>query len=77
MIKVLFFAFLKEAAGRESMEVEMSGETLADLKKKLSQEYRIENLETVMAAVNEEFAPDDTVLEEGDTVAFIPPVSGG
>ena len=30
-----------------------------------------------MIAVNEEFSPTDTVLQEGDVVALIPPVSGG
>lgn len=30
-----------------------------------------------MAAVNEEFAGDEDVLNDGDVVAFIPPVSGG
>jgi molybdopterin synthase sulfur carrier subunit len=34
-------------------------------------------MDTVMTAVNEEFAPDDTVIEDGDEIAFIPPVSGG
>ncbi len=29
------------------------------------------------AAVNEEYAPSDTRLDEGDEVAFIPPMSGG
>ena len=30
-----------------------------------------------MTAVNEEYMPAETRLEEGDEVAFIPPVSGG
>ena len=30
-----------------------------------------------VVAVNEEYAPEDRVLEEGDVVAFIPPVAGG
>jgi len=30
-----------------------------------------------MIAVNEEYASSDQVLKEGDTVAIIPPVSGG
>ncbi len=28
-------------------------------------------------AVNEEYAPKDRLLREGDVVAFIPPVAGG
>ena len=30
-----------------------------------------------MTAVNEEFAQDDEVIQAGDEIAFIPPVSGG
>jgi len=30
-----------------------------------------------MAAVNEVYASPDTVLLEGDAVAFLPPVAGG
>ncbi|MEM5590905.1 MoaD/ThiS family protein [Niallia circulans] len=30
-----------------------------------------------MVAVNEEFAMDEDIVEENDTIAFIPPVSGG
>ncbi|MGD2121915.1 MAG: MoaD/ThiS family protein [Gemmatimonadota bacterium] len=30
-----------------------------------------------VAAVNEEYAPEDRLLEDGDVVAFIPPVAGG
>jgi molybdopterin synthase sulfur carrier subunit len=30
-----------------------------------------------MAAINEEFAPNEEVIQEGDVIAFIPPVSGG
>jgi molybdopterin synthase sulfur carrier subunit len=34
-------------------------------------------MEGVRVAVNEEFCGNDTVLSDGDVVAFIPPVSGG
>ena len=32
---------------------------------------------SLAASVNRTYAPFDTVLSEGDEVAFIPPVSGG
>ncbi|KAA9014475.1 molybdopterin converting factor subunit 1 [Niallia endozanthoxylica] len=77
MNKVLFFAHLRDEAGQESVEVEAAGKSIAELKQELASAYGIQKLDAVMAAVNEEFADDDDIIKEGDTVAFIPPVSGG
>lgn len=77
MNKVLFFAHLRDEVGQENVEVEAAGKTIAELKQELAGTYGIQKLDAVMAAVNEEFAGDDEVIKEGDTIAFIPPVSGG
>ncbi|MDM5210092.1 molybdopterin converting factor subunit 1 [Peribacillus sp. RS7] len=77
MINVLLFAQLKDALGKETLSIEGNGMSVAQLKGKMRVEFQLEGLESVMTAVNEEFADDDTVLSDGDTVAFIPPVSGG
>lgn len=76
MNKVMFFAHLRDAAGEESVSLDLNGKTVAEAKVILSERYGV-NLDTVMAAVNEEFAGDEDVLSDGDVVAFIPPVSGG
>lgn len=76
MNKVLFFAHLRDAVGEDSVSLDLAGKTVAEVKAVLSETYGI-NLDTVMTAVNEEFAGDDDVLGDGDVVAFIPPVSGG
>ncbi len=77
MIKVLFFAHLREEAGTSSVDWNGVGNTLLFSKEKLADEYGLSNLENAMMAVNEEFESDDYVLKAGDTLAFIPPVSGG
>lgn len=76
MNKVMFFAHLRDAAGEESVSLDLTGKTVAEAKVILSERYGV-NLDTVMAAVNEEFAGDEDALSDGDVVAFIPPVSGG
>lgn len=76
MNKIMFFAHLRDRVGEESVTKDASGKTIAELKQLLSEEYGLK-LDTVMAAVNEEFSSDDEVIQDGDTVAFIPPVSGG
>lgn len=77
MNKVLFFAHLRDAVGEEVLRLEAAGKTVAQLKAELSASYDLPKLETVMTAINEEFAQDDEVIQEGDEIAFIPPVSGG
>ncbi|SFL85405.1 molybdopterin converting factor subunit 1 [Salibacterium qingdaonense] len=77
MINILFFARLQEEAGRESLHVEKAGYTIRELKEWLDEEYRLTGLNRTMTARNEEFTNDDAVIADGDTIAFIPPVSGG
>ena len=77
MINVLLFAQLKDELGKETLSIEGNGMSVAQLKEKMKMEFQLGVLETVMTAVNEEFADDETILSDGDTVAFIPPVSGG
>ncbi|MGX6445463.1 molybdopterin converting factor subunit 1 [Neobacillus sp. K501] len=77
MNKVLFFAHLRDAVGEDFLRLDAGGKTVAELKAELSSKYDLPKMDTVMTAVNEEFAQDDEVIHEGDEVAFIPPVSGG
>ncbi len=77
MVHVLFFAELQEALGKEKITVQAAGLTIQELKEKYLQEYNLPNIDQAMVAVNEEYAPESVQLQEGDTVAFIPPVSGG
>jgi len=78
--RVLFFGKLKEIAGAAEQSVELrSGATIADLFERFAHNtpalapYR----SSVVASRNQEFAPWSTVLEHGDEIAFLPPVSGG
>ena len=77
MINVLLFAHLRETIGKDAIQIEQAEMTVADIKAWLMERYPTLALETVMSAVNEEFAMDHTVVKSGDHVAFIPPISGG
>lgn len=77
MNKILFFAHLRDEAGVESATMNAAGKTVAELKAMVAKEYNIQKLETAMTAINEEFAANDDRINEGDIIAFIPPVSGG
>jgi molybdopterin synthase sulfur carrier subunit len=77
MNKVLFFAHLRDQVGAEEVQLQAAGKTVAALKAEVTQNYKLAKMDTVMTAINEEFAQDDEIINEGDTIAFIPPVSGG
>ncbi|GAB3060068.1 molybdopterin converting factor subunit 1 [Virgibacillus ainsalahensis] len=77
MITVLLFAQLQEEAGRDRIELELGQTTIKELKEKLQSSFHFTQLDKTMAAINEEYALNDDPVKTGDTVAFIPPVSGG
>ncbi|WP_373894869.1 molybdopterin converting factor subunit 1 [Virgibacillus natechei] len=77
MITILLFAQLQEDIGQNQLELEMNQTTVTDLKASLKEKYNLTQLNSVMTAINEEYALNDDMIQPGDTVAFIPPVSGG
>src|ERR1700737_343754 len=79
-VRTRLFARLRELAGTDAENVEVrAGSTVADVYDALRKAHPglDVNRESVRAAVNQEFADWDTVVADGDEVAFIPPVSGG
>jgi len=77
VITVLFFAGIREEVGMDQLQVEKQDITVSQLKEYLQTEYQLSSLQQVMVAVNESFVTEDETLKDRDTVAFIPPVSGG
>lgn len=79
MIKLLLFAGLQEALKQHELVIEKSAITVIELKQELNEKYpNLPSLNNVMVAINEEYVMDpEVVINDGDTVAFIPPVSGG
>jgi molybdopterin converting factor subunit 1 len=77
-VRVRLFAAYREAAGARQLEIPLpSLSTVADLTEVLT--TRIPALQTApgLIAVNHAYVSGDTVLGDGDEVAYIPPVSGG
>lgn len=77
MIKILLFAGLKERVGKPFLTWEETPMTVAELKEELKKISGLENFSGIMVAVNETYARDEVIVNDGDTVALIPPVSGG
>lgn len=83
MITVRFFAVLKKLVGRDVMHVEANSDhmTLKDLLDQLDKEipsFRSTLREgRTLIAVNQETAQEDSLISDGDEVAFLPPFAGG
>src|SRR3954468_2442964 len=74
-VTVRLFAMLRERAGAREVTLSLpDGAKVSDALAELG--TIAEGLPLVMA-VNREYAPEDHVLDEGDELALIPPVSGG
>ena len=78
-IKLLFFGITTDLMGTSNLDFEITeASTVVSFKKILKEKYsQLENINSYAIAVNESYATDELVLKEGDTVAIIPPVSGG
>lgn len=80
IVRSLFFATYRDMAGYDELAVELpAGSRIADLVAGLrARGGGLARLpESPVAAVNMDYAPLATVLNDGDEVAFIPPVAGG
>ncbi len=78
MIKVLFFASLREATQTRELERPLTSPiTVRELAEQLQQEFPNLSLSGSLCAINEDYANPDDSIRTGDTVAFLPPVSGG
>lgn len=77
-VTVLLFARLREVAGRERIRVAWApGTTVGDVADRLRAELPDLPLRGSLCAVNERYARPHDRVAEGDTVAFLPPISGG
>ncbi|MBE8595614.1 molybdopterin synthase sulfur carrier subunit [Xenorhabdus sp. BG5] len=81
MIKVLFFAQVRELLGTDSLELPNDYLTVAHLRHALTEKGERWALALeegkVLSAVNQSFVHAEYALEDGDEVAFFPPVTGG
>jgi len=84
MIRIRYFARLSESLGLKSEELDYSEQiisaediinTLIARGETWAQEFSGDN--KILVAVNQEMSERDTAINDGDEVAFFPPVTGG
>lgn len=84
MLKVLFFASVREQLGCAALDLEWPDHELdlAGLQENLCCEQggqwrAVLEQDNMIRAVNQAVVPDNCSLQDGDEVAFYPPVTGG
>ena len=78
-VKVKCFSQVKYALGTNELTLELeSGTTTAGLDKLIREKAdgKLDGV-SLCVAINQKYVPKETVLDDGDEVAFIPPVQGG
>ena len=79
-VTVRLFATLRQLAGWREQEIDLpEGATVETLMETVEVQNPSLTLRhrSVYAAVNQTYVGSDTVLQNGDEIAFMPPVSGG
>ena len=78
-LRIRLFGITKDIIGKTTLEMEApSAARVQDLLQSLQTTYPdLAKLQSVLVAVNDEYAKPDVVLKPNDEIALIPPVSGG
>ncbi|MCK0191091.1 MoaD/ThiS family protein [Arenibacter sp. F20364] len=82
---ILLFGITKDIIGTSTLSMPSSSEfgskkskTVKELKDYLGKMYpELKKLSSLAIAVNNSYANDDTIIDNFDEIALIPPVSGG
>lgn len=77
-IKVLYFAQLADLAGKSEEEREIDHSSPGELYREVREDYRFpHDFRQIQVAVNDRLSSHGTSLQEGDRIAFLPPMTGG
>ncbi|AOW20880.1 MoaD/ThiS family protein [Urechidicola croceus] len=78
-LEILLFGIVSDVIGQRSLKMNVPvAITIEDLRSQLSEKYpKLANYKSFSVAVNMEYVDDTYELKNTDTIALIPPVSGG
>ena len=78
MVKILFFGILASKTGTKELELDIgSGKSVAELLQILKERFNDMPDGPFVFAVNETQATLETIINDNDEVAVMPPFSGG
>ena len=82
VVTVRFFGSLREAVGRDAVDLNIEDACIAGVRGRLASLLRTDELQAlsgqgVRVCVNQTIVRGNVELRSGDEVAFLPPVTGG
>ncbi|HHL31951.1 MAG TPA: hypothetical protein ENJ41_05135 [Oceanospirillales bacterium] len=77
-IEILFFGKLKEIWGTKQIHMQTDCQTIESLYQELLKKLPEQpHKDSIKVAINDEFASWNSAIHENDSIAFLPPASGG
>ena len=77
-ITIQYFAMFREKTQKDSELIKTQAETAQDCYLELEQRYGFNfKLGHIRVAINDDFSAMTQEIQSGDSIVFIPPVSGG
>lgn len=77
-IQILYFAQLADFAGKTEETREITDASPAKLYAELRDAYRFPHeFKQLQVAINHQLSAHHTELQDGDSIAFLPPMTGG
>ena len=77
-VHIQYFAVLRGQRGRSEETVRTRAQTARELYGELQKQYQFGlSIDLLRVAINEQFSDWQALLNSGDRVVFLPPVSGG
>lgn len=77
-INVLYFAQLADLAGKTEESLELANSSPAALYASVKERYNFpHDFDHLQVAINHELSAHGKSLQDGDSIAFLPPMTGG
>ncbi len=77
-VNILFFALYREQTGTKQLKLELiESLSVRQIAAQLEANHPNLKLKGALCAINEHYASPEQTVQDGDTLAFLPPVAGG
>lgn len=77
ILKLKYFGMIAEVIGKDEESFEFNNITIKELDTLLKSSYKNLNSMNYKIAVNQSIVDQDTMLNENDEIALLPPFAGG